>query len=291
MGSLRSWLMVLTDSSRSGTMVGCFVTSPPIITLTTDFGLKDAYVGVMKGVVLAIEPRACLIDLSHEIEPHAIPEGAFLLRSAYRYFPPNAIHVAVVDPGVGTIRKAVAIETGHGIFIGPDNGLFTYVLAEQGVVVGENSALHSATAVELNNPMYRLKDVSNTFHGRDVFAPAAAHYARGTTLHELGTPIDRVTLLPHSIPIVRGGDVIGVILHIDRFGNAISNIRGDDLPPSPSFEVAGMEIDGLSSSYQDARINVLVGSTGLVEIAVQNGSAASILGLSTGDAVLAKGQA
>ncbi len=290
MGSLRFQSFVLPDSSRFGTMVGCFVTSLPIITLTTDFGLKDAYVGVMKGVVLAIAPRARLIDLSHEIEPHNVAEAAFVLRSAYRYFPQTTIHVAVVDPGVGTSRKALAIETGHGVFIGPDNGLFTHVLADQAAVSGETTALHGASAVELSNPTYRLAEVSNTFQGRDVFAPAAAHYARGTPLRELGPRVDRVALLPHTLPIFRGRDAIGVILHVDRFGNAISNLRRHDLPPSPSFEIAGIEIDGLSLSYQDARINALVGSSGFVEVAVQNGSAASTLGLSVGDTVVVKGR-
>lgn len=269
-------------------MVRCFVTSPPVITLTTDFGLKDAYVGVMKAVVLAIEPRARLIDLSHEIEPHSVAEGAFLLRTAYRYFPSDAIHIAVIDPGVGTSRRAVAVKTNHGIFAGPDNGLFTHVLADQGAVVGDNASLHGTFAVELKNPRYQLDEVSNTFHGRDIFAPAAAHLARGVPLEELGPPINRVALLPNAVPISRGAEVVGVILHVDRFGNAISNIRRRDLPSFPTFEIAGVEIDRLSSSYQDARINVLIGSSGFVEVAVQNGSAAGTLGLSTGDTILVR---
>lgn len=267
------------------------MTAPPIITFTTDFGLKDAYVGVMKGVVLAIAPSARLIDLSHEIEPHSVAEGAFVLRTAYRYFPADAIHVAVVDPGVGTSRKPVAIETGHGVFIGPDNGLFTHVLADQGTVAGDSAELHGATAVELNNPRYQLQEVSHTFHGRDVFAPAAAHRASGVPLTELGRRIDRVALLPNSLPLNRAQDVIGRVLHIDRFGNAITNLRQRDLCPFPVFEVAGIEIEGLSSSYQDARINALVGSSGFVEIAVQTGSAAGTLGLSTGDTVLVRSRA
>jgi S-adenosyl-L-methionine hydrolase (adenosine-forming) len=269
-------------------MVRFVVNAPPLITLTTDFGLKDAYVGVMKGVVLAIEPRARVIDLSHEIEPHGVAEGAFLLRTAFRYFPPDAIHVAVVDPGVGTSRKAVAIETAHGIFIGPDNGLFTHVLADQNAVSGDDEALRGVSGVELINPQYRLEGVSNTFHGRDVFAPAAAHYARGVQLGEFGPPIKRVALLPNSIPISRGTDLVGMILHLDRFGNAISNLRAHDLPATPVFEIAGTEIEGLSASYQDSRLNVLIGSSGFVEVAVQNGSAAGTLGLSTGDTILVR---
>lgn len=271
-------------------MVRFVVNAPPIITLTTDFGLKDAYVGVMKGVVLAIEPRARIVDLSHEIEPHSIPEGAFLLRSAYRYFPPDAIHVAVVDPGVGTTRRAVAIQTPHGMFIGPDNGLFTHVLADQNAVSGDDAALRGVFAVELKNPQYRLEKVSNTFHGRDVFAPAAAHYARGVQLGEFGPRIERVALLPNSIPVLRGSDLVGMILHLDRFGNAISNLRAHDLPADPVFEIAGTEIEGLSASYQEARLNVLIGSSGFVEVAVQNGSAAGTLGLSTGDTFLVRGR-
>lgn len=261
---------------------------PPIITFTTDFGLKDAYVGVLKGVVLSIEPGARLIDLSHEVEPHNVAEGAFLLRSAYRFFPSNAIHVAVVDPGVGTDRRAIAIQTTHGVFVGPDNGVFTYVLADQGAVAGHNAALQGAAAVELANSEFRLHDVSTTFHGRDVFAPAAAHIARGVPMAEFGPAVDRVALLQYSLPLTRGPDVLGTILHVDRFGNAISNIRHDDLPSSPIFELAGIEIEGLSASYQDARINALIGSSGFVEVAVQNGSAASTMGLSVGDTVRVK---
>ena len=272
-------------------MIRCVVTEPPIITLTTDFGLKDAYVGVMKGVVLAIEPRARVIDISHEIEPHSVAEGAFLLRTAYRYFPPDAIHVAVVDPGVGTRRKGVVIGTGHGVFIGPDNGLFSHVLADQNAINGDSTALRGVSAVELTNPEYRLETVSNTFHGRDVFAPAAAHFARGVQLEGFGPPLEHVALLPNSLPVSRGRDVLGVILHVDRFGNAISNLRSRDLPPAPTFEVGGVEIEGLSTSYQDARINVIIGSSGFVEVAVQNGSAAGTLGLSIGDTILVRARA
>ena len=261
------------------------MSSSPIITLTTDFGLKDAYVGVMKGVVLGIEPAARLVDLSHEIEPHNVNEAAFSLRFSYRYFPADAIHVAVVDPGVGTSRKAIGIETRHGAYFGPDNGLFTHVLADQGIVTGEDTVLRDAVAVDLSNPQYRLPEVSSTFHGRDVFAPAAAHYARGVSLREFGPTVDRVALLPNSVPTTRGAEIIGLILHIDRFGNAISNLRHMDLPPDPIFQIAGIEIKGLSSSYQDARLNALIGSSGFVEIAVQNGSAGGTLGLSTGDSI------
>jgi len=164
------------------------------------------------------------------------------------------------------------------------------VLIDQGAVAGEDAALHDAAAVELANPKYHLAEVSNTFHGRDIFAPAAAHCAAGISLGELGPAIHRVALLPHVLPTWRGRDVFGVLVHVDRFGNAISNLRRTDLPPAPIFEIAGVPIDGISASYQDARINVLVGSSGLLEVSVQNGSAAGTLGLSVGDTVVVRGR-
>ncbi|HET8575537.1 MAG TPA: SAM-dependent chlorinase/fluorinase, partial [Methylomirabilota bacterium] len=149
--------------------------SAPIITLTTDFGSRDPFVGVMKGVILGICPAARLVDLSHEVSPQDVLEGALMLESSARFFPPGTIHLAVVDPGVGSRRRGLAVSAAGQCFVGPDNGLFTATLEEPGWV-----------AVSLENPAYRLTQVSGTFHGRDIFAPAAAHLACGVALERLG---------------------------------------------------------------------------------------------------------
>src|ERR1700694_3459719 len=152
----------------------------PVIALMTDFGIGDGDVGVMKGVIAGITPGAHIIDITHEIAPQQIPSGAWILAAAYRYFPTNTVFVCVVDPGVGSSRGAIALHAGEWFFVGPDNGLFSYVLAEQPV--------HAA--VLLSNPAYHLSEVSTTFHGRDIFAPVAAHIASGVSLSALGTPVD-----------------------------------------------------------------------------------------------------
>jgi S-adenosyl-L-methionine hydrolase (adenosine-forming) len=257
-----------------------------IITLTTDFGTIDAYVAIMKGVILSIAPDTTLVDLSHDVRPQNVTGAAFLLRSSYRYFPSETIHLAVVDPGVGTSRKAIAISTPHGCYVGPDNGLFGPVLTEQGVMEQSSGELNSdAIAVELTARSYWLDHISQTFHGRDIFAPAAAHLANSTAISELGDPIRQVALIDRQAPMLKDGDVYGTIIHIDHFGNAITNVPARMIPESCTFEVGGRVLKGLSSSYQEARVVALIGSTGLLEVAARNASAADTLGLRVGDAV------
>jgi S-adenosylmethionine hydrolase len=266
------------------------VTSRPIITLTTDFGLSDSYVAVMKGVVLGIAPETVIVDVSHQIAPQDVLEAAYVLRTAYRYFPATAIHVAVVDPGVGTRRKALGVKAPHGLYVGPDNGIFCSVLEEQEALNEETGELVKGTAVDLTNEDYWRKPVSQTFHGRDIFAPVAAHLARGISLDTFGPAVTRLHIDPTIPPVVRGGAIFGRIVHIDRFGNAVSNVRAEMLPGAFQIEIGGRVIEGLAASYQDARVVAIIGSSGLLEIAARNASAAEGLGLRRGDPLVVRVQ-
>jgi S-adenosylmethionine hydrolase len=261
-----------------------------IITLTTDFGTRDAYVAAMKGVILSRAPGAVLVDVSHEIAPQSVEEAAYLLESVHRFFPQGTVHLAVVDPGVGSQRKPIAVQTAQCFFVGPDNGIFSTVLFADKLLGPVNGSLAGARAVELQNEDLRLTPVSNTFHGRDVFAPAAAHLATGGRLLDLGPELKSIVVLERAEPIHQDGMVRGTIVHIDRFGNAVTNIPGELVAPDSEIVLAGMTITGLSSSYQDRPIAALVGSTGRLEIAARNGSAAEELGVSVGDPVIVRGK-
>lgn len=238
----------------------------------------------MKGVILGIAPDARIIDISHVVRPHDVTAAAFLLRSAYSHFPAGTVHCAVVDPGVGTSRLPVAVETEHYRFVGPDNGLLTLVLRAEGAVdhVGK---VTGGRAVQLSNEHLRLPRLSRTFHGRDVFAPAAAHLAAGVLLDEFGPELGSLTLLDLPEPRRTEKGVAGTIIHLDRFGNAISNIPGDGVPRKCSVHVSDATVAGLANSYQDRAVVALIGSAGYLEVAVRNGSAASRYGLSVGDPV------
>jgi S-adenosylmethionine hydrolase len=238
----------------------------------------------MKGVMLDICPSANIVDISHSVQPQNIAEAAFLLRCAYPYFPPGTVHCAVVDPGVGTTRKPIAIRSKRGLLVGPDNGIFTHVALED-ELVEQDGSLHAGGAVELVASEYRRAKVSQTFHGRDIFAPAAAHLSLGVPLRNLGPTITEIQLLDLPAPQVTGGAVHGRIIHIDRFGNAISNISGDMLQAAARVAVNGAEIEGLSPSYQQKDIVAIVGSFGLLEIAARNGNASRRMGLHVGDPV------
>lgn len=264
---------------------------PRIITLTSDFGLADSYVAAMKAAVLAIDPSIQLVDVSHLVAPQNIAQGAYLLQTVVPIFPSDAIHLAVVDPGVGTSRKPLAVEGRHGLFVGPDNGLFTPALAAQACIdPADGRLLSHTTAVELREDRFRRAQVSRTFHGRDIFAPAAAHLARGVPLLELGPRLERLEVLQESVPRWVDGALHGSFIHIDHFGNAISNIPAHELPPSPVFHCGDVVLHGLSSSYRDAAIVALVGSTGMVEIALRDGDAASALGLGVGDEIVVRSE-
>jgi S-adenosyl-L-methionine hydrolase (adenosine-forming) len=264
---------------------------PGPICFLTDFGLEDAYVGVVKGVILSIEPRAQIVDLSHAILPQDIRAGAFTLMAGVPYFPAGTVYLAVVDPGVGTERRAVAVAVGDYYFIGPDNGLLSWAIlkaargTDADVVLGDDALQmgRGATAVVLDRPRFWRADVSSTFHGRDVFGPVAAHLARGVALTELGSPTVSMHALPFPTPTRDDGTVRGEVIYVDRFGNLITNVERVELAPNAVVEIAGRTIRGISPHFQqEAELIALVGSSGLLEIAAPNGSAARVLGAGVG---------
>lgn len=250
----------------------------PIITLTTDFGQSDGYVGAMQGVILNICPEATVATISHHIPPQNIQAAAFVLYQIFNYYPPYAIHCVVVDPGVGSRRRAVAVKTGHGIFVGPDNGVFSMVL---GASPAQESAL-------LSNPHYQLPTVSRTFHGRDMFAPAAAHLAAGVPLNQLGEPVTDLIHTHFGAGLQKGECRI---IHIDHFGNLILDITANDIgnPEQITFKVGQKTIKSLSRTFADVADGELVAYVGSthnhIEIAVRNGNAAKALDLQLGHVV------
>jgi S-adenosylmethionine hydrolase len=318
-----------------------------IITLLTDFGLDDTYVASVKGVILGINPQATIVDICHTVPPQDVREGAYQLGCAYRDFPLGTVHLAVVDPGVGSDRKAIALRADGYTFVGPDNGLFSYVLADLSVSTGNNSGnrrlvLRQAQderivsargepvepraperpagaakapgqslapvrlprrmrAVELTDQHYWRQPVSQTFHGRDIFAPVAAHLSRGISLGRLGRTLRELLAFPLPAPErLPDGGMRGEVIHVDRFGNLVTNLRPENLPPggepvftlTPTLSLLGrgrkpVTVRWLSASYADAASDLLavVGSSGRIEIAVRNGSAAGQLGAGRGTRV------
>jgi hypothetical protein len=268
----------------------------PIITLTTDFGLADPYVASMKGVILSLNPQAVIVDVSHSVRRQRIQQGAFLLETALPYFPPDAIHLAVVDPGVGTERAAIALQTPGGSFVGPDNGVLSAALPGEirnraGEAGGRVRLPEDAVGVALTNPHYHRQPVSDTFHGRDIFAPAATHLSLGVPLLELGEAVGEITVLP-PLRARRGsaGSLAGRVIHVDAFGNLISDVRGDDLPSREvTVEICGRRITGVQRSYAEGQgLAALVGSSGFLEIALESGSAAVELGADIGEPVVVR---
>lgn len=247
-----------------------------IITLLTDFGEQDGYVGVMKGVILGLNPQVILVDLAHALPPQDIVAAALVLQAAQPYFPPETIHLAVVDPGVGTCRRALAIRCRKQFWVGPDNGLFHLILEGH----------PDFEAVCLENPAYFLPHVSATFHGRDVFAPVAAHLSRGVALSCFGPPIHDPVPLDFPPPEFDYQAIRGEIIHVDRFGNLISNIRFSELRTWQQerpvvLEVGSTRVSRLSRTYAEVppgELLALEGSHGYLEIACARGSAARILG-------------
>jgi S-adenosylmethionine hydrolase len=269
------------------------VPAQAIITLTSDFGLADAYVAAMKGVILSLNRNAVIVDVSHAARPQRIEQGAFLLEAARPYFPADAIHVAVVDPGVGTERRGLALQTPFGVFVGPDNGVLSPALTEElreGVGEGGGRVpLPDGTAgVELSNPRYHRLPVSRTFHGRDVFAPAAAHLSLGVALAALGQAVaDAFVLPPFRARRRPDGSLAGRVVHVDGFGNLITDVRAEDLPSSPvTVEIRGRQIAGLRQGYTGGPgLMAVTGSSGYLEIAAPGGSAAAETGADLGEPV------
>ena len=256
-----------------------------LITLTTDFGLADSYVAVMKGVILGIAPQTRIVDITHQIAPQNVRQAATVLQAAVPYFPRGTIHVAVVDPGVGSARRALAVRTSHAFFVGPDNGLFSAALA--------NTHTGGVLVLHLDQPAYWLPTVSRTFHGRDIFSPVAAHLAAGVPFEALGSPIADPVILAHPLPSRQAdGTVSGQIDHADRFGNLISDIPEAWLAGRRwVLSCAGQEIHGVSPSYASAEpgeLLALISSSGTLEIAVREGSAAARLAAGFGEPILAR---
>ncbi len=255
----------------------------PVIALLTDFGLSDPYVGMMKAAILKIAPVATIIDISHDIRPQALRQGAFLLAASLPYLPEPSVTVAVVDPGVGTDRRPLALRIGRRWLVGPDNGLFYRVW---------NSAPSgSRRAYLLDRPEYWQPIVSDTFHGRDIFAPVAAHLAAGADIVQIGSPVLQIEPMPSTGPEqAADGSWRLTIEHIDHFGNLITNLPVADLPgPSGSliFTIAGESATGVGSNYDSPdRLIALVGSLDYLEIAAPSGSAARITGASIGDFII-----
>jgi S-adenosylmethionine hydrolase len=261
-----------------------------VITLLSDFGTHDGYVGAMKGSILSIAPTATIVDISHDVPPQDVRFGAFTLLTSTDTFPPGTVHVAVVDPGVGGARRALAIHTGGSYFVGPDNGLLSWAIAERvdvAVDAGQLALPLDVRAVSLEVPEFWRPTVSSTFHGRDIFGPVAAHLSRGERLERMGTRVSTIAALPFPAVTERDGEIVGEVLVVDRFGNCITNIRGERLVGNEQVEIAGRIISGLSANYESgAEIIALIGSSGLVEIGVPSGNAAERLGVGTGARVV-----
>jgi len=273
----------------------------PIITLLTDFGNRDGYVAAMKGVLLTITPHARLIDITHQIEPQNIEQAAAILAQVFPYYPPHTVHMVVVDPGVGSERDPIAIQTAQGTFVAPDNGVLTYAWIADA----------APKAIKLDQREYWLPNTSNTFHGRDIFSPTAAHLAGGTAIEKLGSPLGVITLLDVPRLVISERTIRGQVARIDHFGNVLTNIKqlswlNDQTlsltPAFPGVADAPVQInaptvhvtcgwhtlEGIHKTY--SRVShgqrlALVGSDGELEIAVNQGNAAETMAIKVGDPV------
>ena len=274
-----------------------------LIALLTDFGTTDSYVGVMKGVMLDINPLLQFVDLTHAIQPQNVRQAAFTLLNSYSFFPPRTLFLVVVDPGVGSQRRPIAVRAGHWLFVAPDNGVLSYALR----VIGH------AESAELENQLHRMKAVSNTFHGRDIFAPAAAHLSLDISFDQLGQRVDQPVMLPEPQLIIEGNSIRGEVLHIDHFGNVITSLglftweSSDQLTLNPRFgtgrplqccamsvEVSVsdplMPLSRLSIRHTYTEVDngeplALVGSGGYLELSVNQGNFAAQFGIHIGDSV------
>jgi len=251
-----------------------------LIVLLTDFGNRDWFVSVMKGVILKINPNINVIDLSHEITPQNVKEAGFILWNAYKFFPKGTIFVCVVDPTVGGERKIIAVETKEHIFIAPDNGILDFVLSEVDIL----------KAVYVENKDYFLENVSSTFHGRDIFAPVAGYISRGVDLSELGGEAKLTKPENLFVDVFNLGDYAGEVIYIDRFGNLITNIK-------PKAEIDGevkikeYVIEKISKTYAEVKsgqLVALINSSGLLEIGVRNGNARDLTKAGYGERIFLK---
>jgi len=255
----------------------------PIITLLSDFGLKDPYVASMKGVILSLNPKCTLVDITHQINSHDIKEGAFILGQAYSNFPKGTIHVSVVDPGVGSARKPILIVTENYFFVGPDNGLFTIALRRERV----------KQAVALTNQKFFHSEISSTFHGRDIFAPVAAYLSLRVKPESFGLSIRSWHDISFPDPVMKQRKLIGEIVHVDAFGNLVSNIDRKSLLQFSKgrplvTKIGKRTMRGFKKGYWEGKKEepmVLIGSGGLLEISLREGSAQKALKIKSGDPV------
>ncbi len=241
-----------------------------IITLTTDFGTKDHYIGSMKGVILSINSDAIITDITHEIPPQDIFKASFVLRNFYHYYPQGAIHIVVVDPGVGSKRKPIVVEANNNIFLGPDNGIFTFIYRE----------LKPVKVFEISNSKYILPKVGSTFDGRDIFAPAAANLSLGVSVKDLGRRVKKPVRIPIKKPVIRKGKILGEVIYVDTFGNLLTNIPGYLIRPKSWVFIGGEVIRGISQSYADVskgELVAIIGSAGFLEISVNHGRASDLI--------------
>lgn len=272
----------------------------PIVALTTDFGVGDPYVGEMKGVILSINSKCAIVDLCHEVEAQSILQGAFLLAITYHYLPRGTIHVAVVDPGVGTSRRALLVLGNGHIFLVPDNGLLSYVSGEDQQVGPQLEPLEGYQrplpdgwqAFALTNSKLWRHPVSATFHGRDIFASVAAHLSLGLSPAEVGEAVDSIQCLYLPMPRWREGVLEGRVTHIDRFGNLITDISNEEVASAAggiTVDVGKRLISGLSPYYDVQReLLALMGSHGYLEISASRGNAAARLGMAIGAPVVVR---
>lgn len=273
----------------------------PVITLTTDFGYDDPYVAAVKGAILNINPAATIVDISHTIRPQDVFQAAFILNGAYRYFPKQTTHVAIVDPGVGSDRRGVILKTPSALFVAPDNGILSYIVDDLFSIDGQSAIEQTQGPTEvvfkkgleaaaITDPRFWRHPVSPTFHARDIFAPVAAGLSLGISPFEFGEKINSLHVLPMPKPSVDpDGNVIGQVLHVDRFGNLVTNIRSNNLAgKNTTIEVGGHRIQGMSDYYaQGQGIMAVTGSSGYLEVSLRDGSACDYLGAEVGDEVKA----
>jgi S-adenosylmethionine hydrolase len=253
--------------------------SSKIITLTTDFGTSDGYVASMKGVILSISPSCTIVDITHEIEPQQIIPASIVLHTSAKYFPHGTVHIAVVDPGVGTERAALAVKANDQYYLAPDNGLLGLIFEEH----------PNAEVRKIENASLYLSQVSPTFHGRDIFSPVGAHLVEGTAFEGIGSACNDCQESSFAKPLVSGNSIHGEIIYRDRFGNLITNIKQSDLcqfdPQTLSIQVGHIELQGVFNTYGDVKrgeLLCLIGSSDFLEIALREGSAAGYLRYSLG---------
>jgi S-adenosylmethionine hydrolase len=259
--------------------------SNPVITLTTDYGTSDHLVGVVKGVILRIAPNASIVDINHHVVPFDVLDGALTIAAAYRYFPPRTVHLVIVDPGVGTARRPILVSADQSYFVAPDNGVLSLIYDREAVV-----SVRHITAEH-----YFLNPVSNTFHGRDVFAPVAAWVAKAYQTEAMGEEISDYVRFTLPKPKVAGSTRKGLVLRVDAFGNLVTNFTAEDLPQGAGadskikLQVGGKSVEKLTQTFAQGAAGepvAIVGSSGFVEIAVNKGQAARVLGVNRGAEVI-----